>query len=391
MKNKLFILLAFCLLLCGCGNYRELNDLSIVTGVAIDKNDDGYRLSFLIANSQKAQTSSKEGEAQTTVYSGTGENLTAAVKAIDAKSSKQLYYGHINVVVISEEVGKDGFLKIADTLLRDPETRKQFNILQAKDSTAEEILKIVSPLETFPSQNIAELIKSNQVTQSFSAEVNYSLFVGKIVDEGSEPILPTIEINGDAEKGSKQKNIESTEPETYLKLGSLAVYREDKFLGYLTKNQSQDVNILNNNINEFMYNFKYNNDLISYTTDNIKTEINVVSPTKVEVNVKSHGFISEANSKLNFENSKTIDNLQKNINASIKKGLENTLKILQTDYRSDIIGFGNRIYKKYPNQWRKMENEWNEKYFPKLDININTDVKIEATGALDQTIREVKK
>lgn len=114
MKNKIFVLLVFCLILCGCGNYRELNDLSVITGVAIDKDEAGYKLSYLIANSQKAQTSSKEGEAQTTVYSGTGKNLTEAVNAIEVKSPKQLYYGHITVVIISEEIGKEGFLKVRD-------------------------------------------------------------------------------------------------------------------------------------------------------------------------------------------------------------------------------------------------------------------------------------
>ena len=132
MKNKIFVLLVFCLILCGCGNYRELNDLSVITGVAIDKDESGYKLSYLIANSQKAQTSSKEGEAQTTVYSGTGKNLTEAVKAIEVKSPKQLYYGHITTVIISEEIGKEGFLKVSDIILRNPETRKQFYILKLR-------------------------------------------------------------------------------------------------------------------------------------------------------------------------------------------------------------------------------------------------------------------
>ena len=55
---------------------------------------------------------------------------------IDRKTPKSLYYGHINVVVISEEIAQEGFLKIADWLLRNPETRKQFYLLQSKEKTA---------------------------------------------------------------------------------------------------------------------------------------------------------------------------------------------------------------------------------------------------------------
>ncbi len=389
MKNKIFILLVLCFILCGCSNYRELNDLAIVTGVSIDKAKEGYKLSFLIANSQKPQTSSKEGEAQTTVYSGQGQNLTEAIKTIEAKSPKQLYYGHINVVIISEEVGKDGFLKIADLLLRDPETRKQFYIMQARDVEAKDILKIVSPLEAFPSQNIATLIQSNQQNQSFSVEINYSLFLGQIIDEGYDPILPSITIKGDVEDGSKEKNLESTAPETYLKLGPMAIYRDDKFIAYATEDESQNINILNDNIDDIKYNFQYNDMLVAYTSDSLKTKITVKSPSNLEIKVSSTGFISEINGNVDLEKKETIKKMQEKLSNSVKKDLEKTLKSLQNKYQADVIGFGNMIYKKYPDKWKKFEKNWNETYFPDLNIEVKTDFTIEASGSLDQTIKEV--
>ena len=43
-KFILIVILSFCLT--GCGNYRELNDMAIVTGVSIDKIGDKYELSI---------------------------------------------------------------------------------------------------------------------------------------------------------------------------------------------------------------------------------------------------------------------------------------------------------------------------------------------------------
>ena len=85
MKNKILLLMVALLLVTGCGNYREINDLAIITCIAIDKVDDEYELSFLIANSPKSQTSSKEGEATTTIYSGKGKTLNEATNIIDQK------------------------------------------------------------------------------------------------------------------------------------------------------------------------------------------------------------------------------------------------------------------------------------------------------------------
>ena len=101
-KFILIVILSFCLT--GCGNYRELNDMAIATGVSIDKIGDKYELGFLIANSPKVETTSKEGEAQTTVYTASGKTIALAASNLDYKSPKKLYFGHINVVIISEEI-----------------------------------------------------------------------------------------------------------------------------------------------------------------------------------------------------------------------------------------------------------------------------------------------
>ena len=214
--KKLLLVITLCFILTGCGNYAELDKLAIVTGVAIDKDGDDYEISYLVANSPKGQTSSKEGEAKTTVYSGTGETIPDAAMIIEQKSPKKIYLGHVNVVIISEEIAKDGFFKVADWLFRNPETRKQFYLLLAKDEKAKNIIKIISPLESFPSQSIATLLESNRDSKSASTTTTYNNFVGYVLEQGADPIVPTITIKGDVKEGSDQSNIETTEPTAYL-------------------------------------------------------------------------------------------------------------------------------------------------------------------------------
>ena len=158
---KKIILLIICLILCGCNDYAELNKLSLVTAAAIDKNKDKYEVTLLIANSPKQDTSAKEGEAKTTVYKAKGKTVSDAIKTIDKKTPKELYFSHINVVVISEEIGKEGFFKIADWLIRNPQTRNRFYLIGVNKNKASDVLKIISPLESFPSLSIATLIESN--------------------------------------------------------------------------------------------------------------------------------------------------------------------------------------------------------------------------------------
>ncbi len=392
MKKFTIIIITFIITitLTGCGGYEELNNLSIVTAVAFDKTDDVYELSFLIANSPKAQTSAKEGEAKTTVYTGKGKTIAEASKDIEQIVPKQIYLGHINVVVISEDIAEDGFLKIADWLLRNPQTRKKFYLLQAKDVSAKNILKIVSPLESFPSQSIATLIESNSETKSIATSITYSNFIAQILEKGYDPVLPSITIKGDVKEGSNEKNLETTEPESYLVLGPLAIYKGDKLEGFSNEKESWAINVLKNEAKEVNYNVKYQNQDVSIETSSLKSDIKIIDKNNIEITISGVGDIYNINNQIDIQNYKEINKIEKTWSKSLKKDLSKVVKKVQSKYKADIFGFGNLIYKNDPKTWEKLEKEWNSKYFPNLNVKIKTNLKISATGSLVKTIKEDK-
>ena len=391
MKNKIFILLLLCLFLCGCGNYRELNQIAIITGVGIDKKDDEYEVSLLIANAQKSETTSKEGESQPTVYSGKGKSLVEATKEVDRKTPKQLYFGHINVVLISEKVAEEGFLNVADWLLRNPESRKKFYLMMTKDSTAKEVLEIVSPLESFPSQNIATLMGSNEETQAITNSVTYSDFINNILVEGIEPILPSITVIGDDKDGDDKANLDTTNPNSYLKLETIALFKNDKFKGFASENDSKAINILKNTVKQSIFTINYDDSNVNLSTKNISSKIKIKSAKEFDIKVTGDATLSEINSDTNLNKEQTIKDIEKELNKTIKKQINKAIKKMQTKYKSDIFGFGNLIYKNHPDAWKKIKDKWNDVYFPKIKVNIQTDVELVSTGSLENTIREEDK
>ena len=389
-KFALIITFILTITLTGCGGYKELNNLSIVTAVAFDKTNDEYELSFLIANSPKAQTSAKEGEAKTTVYTGKGKTIAEASKDIEQIVPKQIYLGHINVVIISEDIAEDGFLKIADWLLRNPQTRKKFYLLQAKDVSAKNILKIVSPLESFPSQSIATLIESNSETKSIASSITYSNFISQILEKGYDPILPSITIKGSVKKGSNEKNLETTEPESYLVLGPIAIYKGDKLEGFLSEKESWAINVLKNEAKEVNYNVKYQNQDISIETSSLKSNIKIIDEKTIEITISGVGDIYNINNQTDIQNYKEINKIEKTWSKSLKQDLSKVVKKVQNKYKADIFGFGNLIYKNNPKTWEKLEKDWNSKYFPNLKVKIKTNLQINATGSLEKTIKEAQ-
>ena len=114
-KIKILIVLMFITLTTGCWQYTELNDLALVTGIGIDKEKDDYLLSVQIINVRK-QTKNFAGNEETpvTVFDATGKTLGEALNKISLELSHELYFGHIDMVVIGEETAKLGIREFID-------------------------------------------------------------------------------------------------------------------------------------------------------------------------------------------------------------------------------------------------------------------------------------
>ena len=100
--KKIFILIILLLSVSGCWNYKELDDYSIVTGIAIDKSKDDYEVSVLISNASKSSGDSPDSsQSKSVVYSGKGNSIFKALKDISLISPKELYLDHFSILVIS--------------------------------------------------------------------------------------------------------------------------------------------------------------------------------------------------------------------------------------------------------------------------------------------------
>jgi len=63
----------------------------------------------------------------------------------------------------------------------------------------------------------------------------------------------------------------------------------------------------------------------------------------------------------------------------IKKGILDLVNKVQKQYKSDIFGFGNTVYRHMPDIWKTLEGDW-EDVFSKLPVNVNVEVVIKGSG-----------
>jgi len=116
MKKIKIILLLFTILMnsiltTGCWNYREVDKLLIVAGVAVDK---GVKYPFKVTAEIILISSGKDQKMTSKTISAEGTTMFDAVRNIISISGKKLYWSHSKVVIISKEIASEGVTKVID-------------------------------------------------------------------------------------------------------------------------------------------------------------------------------------------------------------------------------------------------------------------------------------
>lgn len=97
----------------GCWSRKEINDLAIVLATGVDQASDGkIRLTVQIARPRAfgggGQKPSGFEKNNVWVISQNGETVLDAQRYLEAKVSRKVYWGHNVILVLGEELAKQG-------------------------------------------------------------------------------------------------------------------------------------------------------------------------------------------------------------------------------------------------------------------------------------------
>ncbi|MFZ0579227.1 MAG: Ger(x)C family spore germination C-terminal domain-containing protein, partial [Psychrobacillus psychrotolerans] len=117
---------------------------------------------------------------------------------------------------------------------------------------------------------------------------------------------------------------------------------------------------------------KYNSKIKSKTTSN--------NP-EIEIKVNIVANLGEVSCDIDLTKEKTIEMLQKEYEKVVKNDIQETIKVVQQKYQSDIFGFGAAIYKSNPQQWKKVKDNWDDT-FAELPVSVEVKVQISHFGSV---------
>lgn len=116
----------------------RLNMRIIITGLAIDKTEQGYEVTAQIVKTAPGSGSEKSGSTIDFV-TDTGDTIVSAISKLSYKSGKIAGFSHTNFILIGKEMLEENLIKTLNYFLRDTLIKDSVLLLVAKESANKEI------------------------------------------------------------------------------------------------------------------------------------------------------------------------------------------------------------------------------------------------------------
>lgn len=392
MKRTLLAALAVVLLTTGCWNRRELNELAIVVGLAIDRGSgEGVRVSAQVVEPTQVATgrSAAGGGSRSpvTTYSVEGTTVFEAIRKLTTMSPRILYLSHLRIVVFGEELAKEGIAEELEFLSRDHQVRSDFFIIVAKGEDGREVLNQLTPLVKNPSQNLFSSLETSERAWAPTHGALLDELIDTLVSKGRQPVLTGIRIVGDKAQGETQKNVETIESPARLRYDSLAVFRGDKLAGWLTSKESKGWNYITDQVQSTVGPVpcpdggEISIEIIR-SHARIKADVRGGRPA-LKVSVSAEGNIGEVRCGLDINNPDNIPKVEKAAERKIIEAMDASVKRAQ-EFKADIFGFGDALHRAAPDFWKKESKHWGER-FATLPVDVHAHVTIRRTGTTNKS------
>ncbi|MGJ7909674.1 Ger(x)C family spore germination protein [Neobacillus sp. LXY-1] len=369
MKKSLPLLCLLCLImLTGCWDRQEINDIAFVVATGVDKGDrHNYRFSVQIplpsslgGSGSSGGGGGTSGEGPFFVAQGTGGNLREGMEDIQIRLSRKLYFAHRRVLIIGEDLAKQGITETLNAVFIQPQSRISTFIVISKGD-AVKMLNTQPRMEQFSGEAIREMAKASTNTTVKDA-------LQDLNRPGKDTIIPVIENTGTLKKEKNGKEI---------LMSSFGVFKGDKMLFLTNKNESQGILWLLEKMAKKTYSFPVDENqeiTLQIIDSSVKTNFQSVHDRPVfDLTIKLNGTLLENEPNLRIEDPSTYHLITKKMEKQIKDDIDSIISHTHSQ-GVDPFGFGWYLYRNHNIQW---ENKW-QKNWGKILSDLKVNVKVDA-------------
>ncbi len=164
---KKILILTIILLLTGCNNYTELNDLAIIKSIGISK-DDNYTLYAEIINKVD-----KENIPEKKIYEIKAKKIDELFTNIKTMVNKEIHLSHIDLIILNNKLDKKDLENIIKYFINHQELRNDFLVVISS--------KIKEVLTNSKYDEIEKIIITNKESKNI-IKINFDEVIDKYLN-----------------------------------------------------------------------------------------------------------------------------------------------------------------------------------------------------------------
>lgn len=321
--KKLSLLICLLLFLSGCSDYKEVNEMAIVSAIGIDYANDNFLVTLETFNNKVDKQS---GKVTTYVRTGEDPSISLAFEKAADKLSARAYYSHVKLCILSEEVAKNYLDQIADFFIRSTYLRENFRVVVSKKSP-KEILEIESPETPISSIAINLLLQTNAYASNYAVDVPFDVFLSDVIEFGKDGAMSVI----------------NEENKSFF-IDGLAIFNEYKMINILDNDEAVIYNLLQGEIKKPVFKLKVDDSFVSVAIYDITPQIKVTKE-EIEISGNYKAKIIENTPNLDIKKEEVLKKLDKLFSNLLNEEITNFIQKLQ-DNKTDIIYLANSYYQK---------------------------------------------
>ncbi len=308
--------------------------------------------------------SPEPGTPKTWEITQVGNSFIEMSRAISTRTNLLPYYGHLQVIIISDKIAKKGLNNILDFFIRDHELRSRTRIFIAQGK-AKKTLDVVPRIEDYSSIYLSETAYNAKINSQMVQWTDFGKAVQDIYAD-RDFLLPIVH---------------SSKDEIMNKGG--AVFKGDKMVATISGREVEAVKMIRNLYMGGVTTAEMphcEDSVMALEIDKLKTKVTPIIEEdgvifKIDINIK--GDYSES------ANCSFLKNIDKNFleessevfEDSIKKQCVETIQKIQ-NYGADVFQFNMVLKAEKPSYWDKVKDKWHDIFpYVKTEVNVKVDLK----------------
>ncbi|KAA9028543.1 Ger(x)C family spore germination protein [Niallia endozanthoxylica] len=380
MIRFVFVFLSI-LLLSGCWDRKELKEIGIVGAIAIDKDPETgeFILTSEILNPAAQSSQNPSPGKPFLLETTTGKTIFEALRKTNQMVDRKSFYAHNKVIIVSEELAREGLISVLDSFYRGKEIRGYVWICITKETSARKILEAENVGVSRIPANFLKNVFEQTASHLNSVSTNMLTFYKDALEAGTNPVAGVLLLEEkDKDKHSQKSNI---------RLSGAAMFKKDKLIDFLNESETRGYRWITGDIKTGAISLPTDLQEGKFVSvDVVSMNAKIVPDVKGEqisfsIHITEEGKVTEQQATVKFNDSKQQIRFLEALEEENKKVMEEEIKQViekAQAFQTDIFGFGSALNKKYPEIWNQVKDEWPERF---ADVTYSLHVKVNITSS----------